>query len=50
MAYDEGLAERLREHFADRDDVVEKRMFGGLAFIRRGHMCCGIVGETLMAR
>ena len=50
MAYDEGLAERLREHFADRDDVVEKRMFGGLAFMRRGHMCCGIVGETLMAR
>lgn len=50
MAYDEGLAERLREHFADRDDVVEKRMFGGIAFMLRGHMCCGIVGETLMAR
>jgi len=50
MAYDEGLAERLREIFADRYDVDEKRMFGGLAFMVQGHMCCGIVGDTLMAR
>ena len=50
MAYDEGLAERLREIFADRYDVSEKRMFGGLAFMLHGHMCCGIVNDTLMAR
>ena len=50
MAYDEGLAERLREIFADRYDVDEKRMFGGLAFMLHGHMCCGIVNDTLMAR
>ena len=25
-------------------------MFGGLAFMRRGHMCCGVVGEDLMLR
>ena len=50
MAYDEGLAERLREIFADRYDMDEKRMFGGLAFMVHGHMCCGIVGDTLMAR
>lgn len=50
MAYDEGVAERLREIFEDRDDVVEKKMFGGIAFMHRGNMCCGIVGDVLMAR
>ncbi|MCG8427286.1 MAG: TfoX/Sxy family protein [Chromatiales bacterium] len=50
MAYDEGLAERLREQFQDRHDVEEKKMFGGLCFMVSQHMCCGIVGETLMAR
>ena len=50
MAYDEGLAERLREVFHGRRDVTEKRMFGGLAFMMGGHMTVGIVGDTLMAR
>lgn len=50
MAYDEGLAQRLREEFAVRDDVIEKKMFGGLCFMLAGNMCCGIVKETLMAR
>ena len=43
MAYDEGLAERLREVFSAQRDIVEKKMFGGLAFMWRGNMCCGIV-------
>ena len=50
MAYDEGVAQRLREVFADRIDVVEKKMFGGIAFMLSGHMCCGVIGETLMVR
>jgi TfoX/Sxy family transcriptional regulator of competence genes len=50
MAFDEGLAHRLREQFSSRGDVTEKKMFGGLCFMVSGHMCCGIVGETLMAR
>lgn len=50
MAYDEGLAERIREHFQNRSDVEEKKMFGGLCFMVSNHMCCGIVKETLMAR
>jgi len=50
MAYDEGLAHRLREHFQDRLDVEVKKMFGGLCFMVSNHMCCGIVGDTLMAR
>ena len=50
MAYDEGLAERIREHFQGRNNVEEKKMFGGLCFMVSNHMCCGIVKDTLMAR
>ena len=55
MAYDEGLAERIRESVGQRDDldsdeVVEKKMFGGLAFMIRGHMTVGINGDELMVR
>ena len=49
MAYDEGLAERLGEIFADRYDIDEKKMFGGIAFMIHGQMCCGIVNDSLMA-
>ena len=50
MSYDEGLAERLRDVLVDMPDVTEKKMFGGLCLMVSGHMCCGIVDETLMAR
>lgn len=50
MACDEGVAERIREVFADRQDMIEKKMFGGIAFMHRGNMCCGIVDDMLMAR
>ncbi len=50
MAYDEGLAERIRDVLNDVPDVAEKKMFGGLCFMVSGHMCCGIVGDVLMAR
>jgi TfoX/Sxy family transcriptional regulator of competence genes len=48
MAYDEGLAQRIRESL----DVAstEKKMFGGLAFMVDGNMCVGVVGEELLAR
>ncbi len=45
MAYDEGLAQRIRETLAHRDDVVEKKMFGGLCFMVRGHMTCGVMSD-----
>lgn len=41
MPYDEGLAQLLRDDLSDRE-IVEKKMFGGLAFMHRGHMLCGI--------
>jgi len=50
MPFDEKLADRMRRVLAGRKDVEEKHMFGGLAFMIRGHMCCGIVGSSLMVR
>jgi TfoX/Sxy family transcriptional regulator of competence genes len=50
VAYDEGLAERLRELFPENAGIAEKKMFGGLCLLSRGHMFVGIVGEALMAR
>ena len=50
MAYDEQLANRIRQAFGGRHDITERKMFGGLAFLCRGRMCCGIVGRDLMVR
>ena len=50
MAFDEGVAQRIREQFGDRPDIVEKKMFGGLAFMHQGNMCCGVQDRALMAR
>src|SRR5262245_8661924 len=50
MAFDENLAARIRRVLEKRKDVVEKRMFGGVAFMVRGHMACGVVGSSLMVR
>ncbi|MFZ1728623.1 MAG: TfoX/Sxy family protein [Bacteroidota bacterium] len=50
MAYDEGLAQRLREILQSEKGIVEKKMFGGLAFMSRDYMFVGILGEVLMAR
>jgi len=50
MSYDEGLAERVRGVLQDLHGVTEKRMFGGMAFMIRGHMAVGIVKDELMVR
>jgi TfoX/Sxy family transcriptional regulator of competence genes len=50
MAYDEDLADRVRALLPAAEPVTERRMFGGLAFMLGGHMFCGIVRDTLMAR
>jgi TfoX N-terminal domain len=50
MAYDEGLAERVREALAGEDGLTERKMFGGLAFMLHGNMACGIVKDELMLR
>lgn len=50
MAFDEGLAQRVREVLGEDPDLREKKMFGGLAFLYRGNMACGIIGDQLMVR
>jgi TfoX/Sxy family transcriptional regulator of competence genes len=50
MAYSEELASRIRRALTARADVMERKMFGGLAFMLRGNMCCGVVGDMLMLR
>lgn len=50
MAVDAKLLVRVRGALSRRRGVTEKRMFGGVAFMLHGHMCCGILGSTLMVR
>jgi hypothetical protein len=50
MAYDGKLAARVRALMSDRDDVIEKRMFGGLMLMVAGHVCCGARGDELILR
>lgn len=50
MPFDEGLAERIRDVLRSDQNITEKKMFGGLAFISGGYMFIGISGEALMAR
>jgi TfoX/Sxy family transcriptional regulator of competence genes len=51
MAYDEELANRIRELIAGESDVTEKRMFGGLAFLIGGNMSVAASGRGgLMVR
>jgi TfoX-like protein len=50
MAYDERLAGRVRGALDGQCEFVEKKMFGGIAFMVDGHMCCGVVGKDLMVR
>jgi TfoX/Sxy family transcriptional regulator of competence genes len=50
MRYDERLASRVRRMLSARDDVVEKKMFGGLCFMVNGAMCCGLTKTDFMVR
>ncbi|MEO6858981.1 MAG: TfoX/Sxy family protein [Solirubrobacteraceae bacterium] len=45
MAYDEDLANRIRELMADEDGVTEMKMFGGLAFLINGNMSVAASGQ-----
>ena len=45
MAYDEDLANRIRELIAAEEGLTEKRMFGGLAFLIHGHMSVSVSGQ-----
>lgn len=50
MAFDEALADRIRDALAARAEVSERKMFGGIAFMLAGNMAVGVIGEDLMVR
>lgn len=50
MAYDEGMAERVRDLVALHGEVTERKMFGGIAWMLAGNMACGIIGDELIVR
>ena len=50
MAYDEALAQRVRDVLEARPGLSERKMFGGIAFMLAGNMAVGIVGDDLMVR
>jgi TfoX/Sxy family transcriptional regulator of competence genes len=50
MAFDEALAERIRNRLGDAVGINEKKMFGGLAFLTDGNMTVGVHGGDLIAR
>jgi TfoX/Sxy family transcriptional regulator of competence genes len=50
MAYDEKLANRIRERLEDVNKVKEKEMMGGLTFMVNDKMCIGIIKDEMMCR
>ncbi len=50
MAYDEGLAQRIREVLGEQPGLVEKKMFGGIGFMLHGNMACGVHKDALIVR
>ena len=45
MPYNDELAARVRKALEGRDGLAEKKMFGGMAFVVNGNMCCGVVKD-----
>jgi len=50
MPYDERLAQKVRSQLKKARGITEKKMFGGLCFLLRGHMCCGVERDKLVVR
>ncbi|MHB8133670.1 MAG: TfoX/Sxy family protein [Anaerolineaceae bacterium] len=50
MAYDEGLSFRVEEILADTSAFIAKKMFGGIGYLIRGNMTCGVIQNALIVR
>ena len=50
MPYDAILADRVLAVLSDQPTLEQKRMFGGLAFMLRGNMACGVIGTDVIVR
>ncbi len=50
MAFDETLAERIRQRLARRKNIQEKKMFGGIGFLLNGNLLVGVRKDSLLVR
>jgi len=50
MAFDAKLADRIRKRLGKRAGLTEKQMFGGIAFLLNGNMCCGVHKDEMIVR
>lgn len=50
MAYDQVLADRLRDVLAEAPAITERKMFGGLCLLEHGNMIAGVMGDDLIVR
>lgn len=50
MAYNQTLANRIREQLQDLDGIEEKEMMGGLSFMLNDKMCVGVIKDEMMCR
>ena len=50
MAYNQQLADRIREQLQDLENIEEKEMMGGLTFLLNGKMSVGIIKDEMMCR
>jgi|SRR5215211_2220407 len=50
MAYDEHLADRVRDALGDRKGLSERKMFGGIGFMIDGNMAVGVIEDDLIVR
>lgn len=50
MAYNETLAEKVKEILKEEPGFRMKKMFGGVCFLLRGNMACGVLNDDLIVR
>jgi TfoX/Sxy family transcriptional regulator of competence genes len=50
MAFSEALSERIRQRLVRRNNVEEKKMFGGVGFLLNGNLLVGVRKDTLLVR
>jgi len=50
VAFDESLAERIRQRLTRRKNVEEKKMFGGVGFLLNGNLLVGVWKDSLCVR
>lgn len=50
MSYNQKLEDQIDHHFIDREDMIKKKQMGGVGWLIRGNMCCGIYENLLIIR